>query len=770
MKKLNSTFNIYKTKQLKYWQLISLALLAFLFAVILFFRPVELFDDPYSAVIKAADGQLLSVRIASDGQWRFPAPDSIPEKYKKVLLTFEDKRFYYHPGFDPVAIFRAMIQNIQSNKVISGGSTITMQVIRLSRKSQKRTLTEKLTELFRAVSLEFFHNKEQILLLYATHAPYGGNVVGLEAASWRWFGRPPNDLSWAEATTLAILPNAPSLVSLQRNRSLFEQKRNRLLKRLYADEIIDQLTYELSLEEPLPAEPKALPDIAPHYLEFLRQNQGNKLFETAIQSQLQKLTGEVIQTHHNLLKYNQINNLAVIIRQTSTGKILAYHGNVPCKSDVAFCYNDMVQARRSSGSILKPFLYASALQDGLIHPQSLLPDIPSWIAGYSPKNFDESYDGAIAADEALRRSLNIPFVQILRQYGIERFHQLLGNMGFTSFDKAASHYGLSMILGGGEVNLWELSEVYSKMARTLLFTENHSEFPIDAGAIWLTSNVLRELNRPETESGWTYDGRDLKLSWKTGTSFGFRDAWAVGYTPEYVIAVWAGNADGTGRPGLTGVAVAAPVLFDIVSVLPPQLDWFVQPEDKVDRVTVCKQSGFNAGINCDETEIITGLPSGKNVPLCSYHHLVRTDTSGKFQLPADCFPDEKAVQQKWFVLPPLMEYYFRRNSAAYKLLPPVKDGCVQQQSDMEFIYPPVGAQIYQPVDFSGNLNPLVFEVAHRLHGVSLFWHLDERYIGITQGSTHQMVIQIPDPGQHNVTVVDEQGNSISRSFRLLRRN
>jgi penicillin-binding protein 1C len=770
MKKLNSTFNIFKTKQLKYWQLISLALLAFLFAVILFFRPVELFDDPYSAVIKAADGQLLSARIASDGQWRFPAPDSIPEKYKKVLLTFEDKRFYYHPGFDPVAIFRAMIQNFQSRKVISGGSTITMQVIRLSRKSQKRTLTEKLTELFRAVSLEFFHSKEQILLLYATHAPYGGNVVGLEAASWRWFGRPPNDLSWAEATTLAILPNAPSLVSLQRNRSLFEQKRNRLLKRLYADDIIDQLTYELSLEEPLPAEPKALPDNAPHYLEFLRQNQGNKLFETAIQSQLQKLTGEVIQTHHNLLKYNQINNLAVIIRQTSTGKILAYHGNVPCKSDVGFCYNDMVQARRSSGSILKPFLYASALQDGLIHPQSLLPDIPSWIAGYSPKNFDESYDGAIAADEALRRSLNIPFVQLLRQYGIERFHELLINLGFTSFDKAASHYGLSMILGGGEVNLWELSEVYSKMARTLLFTENQSEFPIDAGAIWLTSNVLRELNRPETESGWTYDGRDLKLSWKTGTSFGFRDAWAVGYTPEYVIAVWAGNADGTGRPGLTGVAAAAPVLFDIVSVLPPQQDWFVQPEDKVDWVTVCKQSGFNAGINCDETVVITGLPSGRNVPLCGYHQLVRTDTSGKFQLPADCFPDEKAMLQKWFVLPPLMEYYFRRNNAAYKLLPPVKEGCVQQQSDMEFIYPPVGAQIYQPVDFSGNLNPLVFEVAHRLHGVSLFWHLDERYIGITQGSTHQMVIQIPDPGQHNVTVVDEQGNSISRSFRLLRRN
>jgi penicillin-binding protein 1C len=402
MKKLNAIASIFKSGQLKFWQLSALALFAFLFALILLFRPAALFDDPYSAVVKAADGQLLSARIAADGQWRFPAALAIPEKYKKALLTFEDKRFYYHPGFDPLAIFRAMIQNIQKKRVISGGSTISMQVIRLSRKSQKRTFSEKLSELFRAVSLEFFHSKEEILLLYTTHAPYGGNVVGLEAASWRWFGRPADDLSWAEAATLAILPNAPSLVSLQRNRSLFEQKRNRLLKRLFAEGVIDQLTYTLALQEPLPAAPKALPDVAPHYLELLRQKEGNKLFETDIQAHLQKLTGEVLKTHHKLLKYNQINNLAVIIRQTSDGKVLAYHGNVPCSSEGAFCHNDMVQAQRSSGSILKPFLYAAALQEGLIHPQSLLPDIPTWIAGYSPKNFDETYDGAIAADEALK--------------------------------------------------------------------------------------------------------------------------------------------------------------------------------------------------------------------------------------------------------------------------------------------------------------------------------------------------------------------------------
>ncbi|MDO8897087.1 MAG: transglycosylase domain-containing protein [Bacteroidales bacterium] len=254
-------------KKLKYWQLFSLALFVVFFVVLLFLRPDKLFKDPYSAVIKAADGKLLSARIASDGQWRFPATDSIPEKYKLALLAFEDKRFYYHPGFDPVAILRAAVQNIKSKQIISGGSTISMQVIRLSRKAGKRTFSEKVSEIFSAVSLELFKSKEQILLLYATHAPYGGNVVGLEAASWRWFGRPPHDLSWAEAATLAILPNAPSLVTLQRNRNLFEQKRNRLLKRLFANEIIDQLTYELSLEEPLPAEPKATAGFSPAWPE-----------------------------------------------------------------------------------------------------------------------------------------------------------------------------------------------------------------------------------------------------------------------------------------------------------------------------------------------------------------------------------------------------------------------------------------------------------------------------------------------------------------------
>jgi penicillin-binding protein 1C len=749
------------------FQLVLITIFAVL--ILLLITPYKLFDDPYSAVLKDANGRLLGARIAADEQWRFPEPDSIPLKFEKALLMFEDKRFFYHPGFDPLAMLRAAIQNFRNRSVVSGGSTLTMQVVRLSRKGQRRTIGEKIIEVAYSIALEIKLSKHKILMLYASHAPYGGNVVGIEAASWRWFGSPLYDLSWAEVATLTVLPNAPSMVSLQRNRLLFEQKRNRLLSRLFDAKIIDSLTFDLAIKEPLPELPQPLPDLAPHYLEYLRSKHGDRLFISDIQIRLQKQTSNILLFNHRMLRNNQINNLAVIIRETETGKVLAYHGNVPFSFATENAHNDMVQALRSSGSILKPFLFATALQEGMIQPGSMLPDIPTWIGGFSPKNFDENYEGAIPADEALRRSLNVPFVHLLRSFGIEKFYLLLKQIGFTSFTKHAGHYGLSMILGGGEVNLWELTEVYGNMAKGML-NEEESEFPIDKGAIWLTSNVLQSLNRPETESGWNYSGRAIEIAWKTGTSFGFRDAWAIGYTPDYVIGVWAGNADGTGRPGLTGIAAAAPVLFDIAQLLDVKSKLFETPLGQLETINVCSESGFLSGINCPHTIAITGHPAGLRAKICPYHQLLRTDTTLKYRLPSDCFPDDEAVTKPWFVLPPLMEFYYEKSHVNFRPLPPLKAGCVQEeQQTMDFIYPPPGTQIYQPTDFSGKLNPLIFEVTHRDKNAVLFWHLDEKFIGTTHGSVHQMIIR-SETGNHQVTVVDEEGASKSVAFKLLTRH
>ena len=742
--------------------LVSLGVVV-LYAAALLTHRKPLFNDPFSAVLTDKNGQLLSARIAADGQWRFPSGDEIPEKYKTALLAFEDKRFYYHPGLDPVAIIRALIANAGQKKVVQGGSTITMQVIRLSRKGKSRVISEKLIESWKAFALELTHSKANILHLYAANAPFGGNVVGLDAAAWRWFGRPPDELSWAEAATLAILPNAPSMISLQKNRDKFLAKRNRLLQKLHDNGFLDALTLALSTEEPLPELPLALPDKAPHYLEYLRKNSGDKRYTTSIDASLQHRVESIVKMHSIPLKANAINHIAVIIRTVADGKVIVYHGNISDPESNNGQYNDMVQAARSSGSILKPFLFAAALQDGIIQTSSLLPDVPSWLAGFNPKNFDERYSGAITASVALQRSLNVPFVHLLRDYGVPRFHLLLQKLGFTTFAKPASHYGLSLILGGGEVNLWELSAAYAAFANQLL--SEKQDFPLAKGSISLTTNVLRQLNRPETESGWHFTEDALKMAWKTGTSFGFRDAWAVGYTPAHVVAVWVGNADGHGRPGLTGISAAAPLLFDIASLIGNQ-SWFASPLSQLQRLEVCASSGYTPGPFCKQTQSIDALlNTSSEVPVCSHHRLIRTDTAETFRIPGDCiYPHSKMVS--WFVLPPLMEYYYKLQHPDYKPLPPIIQGCSSQETIMDFVYPPNDAIIYQPKVYSGDYNPVVFEIVHRDPAAVLFWHLDNNYAGQTSSAPHQMQMPKLPAGSHVVTVVDQAGNSQSRSFTL----
>ncbi len=728
-----------------------------------------LFNDPVSAVLFDREGHFLSGRIAADGQWRFPEGHSLSEKYVKALLLFEDKRFYYHPGLDPLALARALAQNFRAGKVVSGGSTITTQLIRLSRKGRPRTVSEKLVEFWQALALETRFSKKKILHLYAAHAPFGSNVVGCETAAWRWFGHSSDDLSWAEAATLAILPNAPSMISPQQNRDALLRKRNSLLYRLYHTGEIDHITLQLALNEPLPTSPLPLPDLAPHYLEFLRKKSGDRLFESSIDQNLQQNIANLMVQHHQALKSNDIRHLAVILRDLTTGQVLAYHGNVPSNNSLNGVYNDMVQASRSSGSILKPFLYAASLDEGLITPQSLLPDVPTWMAGFHPQNFDESYSGAIEASKALQRSLNVPFVHLLHQYSIGRFHQLLRDLGFSTFTQEAAHYGLSLILGGGEVTLWELSEVYARFARQLIRQEVKDDFPLSKGSIFLTTDALRQLNRPETESGWHFREDRLQMAWKTGTSYGFRDAWAVGYTPDYCIAIWAGNADGHGRPGLTGISAAAPLLFDIALTLNTGR-WFIAPLTELEEREMCRASGFPPGPFCDSLSSQLCLLHTRNeVPSCRFHQMVRTDVQERVTFPSGCQAPDSVVTRSWFLLPPVMAYYFQQKHSDYRPQPPVYKYCSTSQSVMEFVYPPDEAIIYQPATYTGNLNPTVFELVHQDYEAKVYWHLDEKYIGMTQGGRHQMPVRELQAGTHSLVVVDGSGNRKQRIFQLEKR-
>jgi len=759
--------------------------------------PKALFHSPTSYVINDNKGVLLGASIADDGQWRFPYDDAVPDKFKQCIITFEDKRFEHHWGVDILAFARAIKQNLRVHKVSSGGSTLTMQVIRLSTRHQ-RTFWNKLLEMIMAVRLELSYSKSEILALYASNAPFGSNVVGLDAASWRYFGRSPDKLSWGETTALAVLPNSPSLVHPGKNRNVLLKKRNRLLEKLYDNKIIDSTTLTLSKLEPVPDKPVALPELAPHLLQRVindhhDEQQLETSFNTTINSDLQQQVTQILERHHSVLAANHINNIAAIVLNVETGATLAYVGNVYHPEDPQLESNvDVINAPRSPGSTLKPLLYASMLHDGLILPHSLIPDIPTQIAGYQPENFDLGYDGAVPASRALARSLNVPAVKMLQKFKYERFYDFLKHTGITTLKQPADFYGLSLILGGGENTLWELAGTYADMARVLnhyskyhgkyhpadyhqpVYTFVSSPTPqleknglLDAASIYYTMEAMEEVMRQGEEMLWQQFGSTQRIAWKTGTSFGFRDGWAIGITPKYVVGVWVGNTTGEGRPDLTGINTAAPALFEIFRLLPVNRDWFEKPVSNMVKIKVCHQSGYRAGLYCDETDDEWVPMGGLKSPVCPYHQLVHLDRTGQWQVTADCTPPDQIVNKDWFVLPPAMEYYYKNKNYQYHVLPPFRTDCTgaDKVGPMELIYPKDGAKVYIPKEADGQRGRMVCNAAHRQLNTKIFWHLDDKFLGTTT-SFHQIAIN-PEPGNHLLTLVDAHGNNLKIRFTVL---
>ena len=755
--------------------------------------PLPRFRAPLSTVVEANDGSLLGARIADDGQWRFPGTGQVPEKFEKSLLTFEDRWFYYHPGINPVSIFRALHNNIKAGEIVSGGSTITMEVARISRGNKSRTYPEKFVEMLSALKLELLRSKKKILQLYSSNAPFGGNTVGLEAAAWRYTAKSSSDITWAEAATLAILPNSPALIFPGRNQEILKTRRDALLKRLYERKYIDSITLVLALDEPLPGVPKPLPAKAPHLTDhFLITNRG-EMIRTTIDPALQERATEIINTHQKELAENYIFNSACLIVEVETGNVLVYVGNSTLEDTQSHGGDvDIIRSFRSTGSILKPLLYAGMQHSGDILQNTLIADVPTRFPGFSPKNFDQSYSGAVSAGSALSQSLNIPAVKMLQKYNPEKFLDLLHKTGFTTLNKPAEYYGLSLILGGGETSLWDLTGVYASLSRVLKRYLNGGKYykedyhspvlirkpdiktmkteepnpPLSASSIWLTYEALQKVNRPESETGWQYFISSPDLAWKTGTSFGFRDGWAVGTTPQYVVGVWVGNATGEGRQGLTGISAAAPIMFDLVNLM-GHGTWFNRPDEDLTIISVCSKSGFRAGPDCQEIIEIPACMNGLRSEACPYHQIIHLNKSKTLQVNSDCISPGDIINESWFVLPPAMEYFYRHKHSEYKTLPPVAKGCFTSKNipQMEFIYPTAGIKIFIPRDQTGALTRVITEVAHRTPSKKIFWHLDETYIGTTR-FIHQIEM-LAGAGNHVLTVVDEDGNTIKCAFTII---
>jgi len=793
----------------RYWffVLLLLCVIALEFATRL---PEPLFNEPVSSILLDHNNKLLGAHISKDEQWRFPPLKKVPAKFSHSIIAFEDKRFRQHFGVDPLAIARAAKLNIQAGHVVSGGSTLTMQVVRLASNNPERSMLNKLLEAMRALRLEMRYSKNEILALYASYAPFGGNVVGLEAASWRYFGRSPERLSWAESAMLAVLPNSPALIHPGRKRDKLKAKRDRLLKRLYQQKIIKKMDYELAVAEGLPKKPKDLPRLAPHLLDTLatgrlsnrhdKHQKKQRRFVSTLDAVLQKKVNNIARYHGEALALKDIHNLAILVIDNQTFEVKAYVGNTPVtvKQLEHGQAIDIIQRPRSTGSTLKPFLFASMIEQGEILPETLVADTPVRYTGYRPKNYDRKFRGAVRARQALASSLNIPAVNMLSDHGVERFLASLKQMGMTTLHRRSREYGLPLILGGAEGTLWELTNMYANLAnraqqndsskkkfyqKAVVIKGANSETQrsnqISPPSAWMTLQALLEVTRPGTEGYWKRFSSSHKIAWKTGTSFGHRDAWAIGTTPQYTVGVWAGNAAGEGRQGLTGLNVAAPVLFDVFNRLDLNGRWFVKPREQMKMVSICKDDGFLASENCQVVDYL--IPRNSHFDRISpYHMRIHFDAASMVlqRVHGGCESIRHMKHQSWFVLPPDQAFYYQQSHPDYKPLPGWRRDCLnqvvenkdnpakkRQDNPILLVYPRANTQIYIPTELSGKQGKTLFKAIHRKPDTQIFWHLDNQFLGTTK-IFHEQAIYA-SVGKHHLTLVDEDGNTVKQSFKVL---
>ncbi|MBP5420334.1 MAG: penicillin-binding protein 1C [Bacteroidales bacterium] len=766
------------------YPLIAFAFIALVFVCIYVCIPRPLFSQPTSTVVLDCNGNILAARIATDEQWRFAEVDTLSQKYIDCLIAYEDRRFRWHLGIDVVAICRALVTDIRAGKIEEGGSTITMQLARIARGNRPRTIGQKIIEALWAIGIECTYSKEDILQLYASHAPFGGNVVGIDAAAWRYFGHSHSELSWAESATLAVLPNSPALVHISKSRELLKKKRDALLKNIYENGTISYDDYLLAIDEPLPERPFQIENSNQQIIDRLAKNHKGQTITTTIDGALQQRVQAIANAYQHRYSVNYINDIGILVANVHTGEVLAYVGNASARSATNFV--DMISAERSTGSTLKPFLYASMLTNGEITPSMIIADTPLDIHGFAPQNYNHTFNGAVGADKAIRQSLNVPLVRMLNMHDIGRFMNDLRSLGMTTLHFSSDHYGAALILGGAEGSLWDLVGMYASMARRLInyidngnkyattdihpltltgnlppSAENPTNLP-DAASIWYTLEAMSGLNRPEEEAEWQQFSSSKRIAWKTGTSYGSRDAWAIGVTRDYAVGVWVGNATGEGRFGLTGVGNAGPVMFDVFSGL-PQSEWFTTPLDDMDPMLICRQSGCIASDACAQVDTVLLPRNCVQTPVCKYCRLVHLSPDGRWQVNSSCMDMHDIHTTSWFVLSPSMEYFYRLTHADYKPLPPLRSDCAtNQRNNIEIIYPEQGKSIVLPRDFDGQIQSIVCRAADQQSHATIFWHLDEEYLGETHG-VHEICIA-PQLGKHTLTIVDNYGNTTNAQF------
>ncbi len=695
---------------------------------------------PFSTQIYDREDNLLAAYLSEDDKWRFRSPTTeVSEEMKTAILAKEDQWFYWHPGVNVISIVRALWSNLWSGKRISGASTITMQVARML-EPKPRTFGNKIFEVFRALQLEWHYTKDEILEMYLSYLPYGGNIEGVKAASYIYFGRPPEKLSLAQATLLTVIPNRPNSLRLDTRRDQARRERDRWLRYFDNEEVFSKDQIRIALAEPIAASRRNLLPQAPQFSRRVAQlharnpNCSSEVMATTLDPEIQATASQLLSNYVRRARSKGISNGAVLIVDNATSEVLAYCGSADFFDEDAAGQVDGVQAIRSPGSALKPVVYALAFDKGILTPDKRMLDIPRTWNGYSPRNFDETFRGPVSVAYALRNSLNVTAVQALSEVGFDHFMDAMEVAGMQSLKEQRKELGLSTILGGCGVTLEEMVRLFSSFAREgklrpLVFTHSKEDrensgdggsvadrgnavdtgnagdrgnasdtgnaadegnatdrsnpgnefqgIPLfSEGSAWLIWQILSSIERPDLPTSMVGATNRAKIAWKTGTSYGRRDAWSIGFTPRYTVGVWIGNFDGKGVPDLTGAGMAVPLLFDIFGAIEAgkkPLE-FPQPTS-VDLRTVCSETGELPSEKCSKTHEGYYLVNHSFRTVCDQEEELYIKEDSSIQYCTGCLPPSAYTKASYPIYPPELTLWYEDNEVPYLRPPPHNPDC-----------------------------------------------------------------------------------------------
>jgi penicillin-binding protein 1C len=759
-----------KVSAQKLWRLVKrltiVAAASFLLFLLLnvFFPLADNVD--YSVMITDAEGKVINGYLTKDEKWRMKTElNEISPLLRQTIIAKEDQYFYHHPGINPLAVARALIKNISRQKTISGASTITMQVARALEK-RERNLFSKILETFRAFQLEWKYSKDEILQLYLNLVPYGSNIEGVKAASLLYFNKAPDHLSLAEITALSIIPNRPSSLVIGRNNDRIVQERNRWLHKFADDKVFTPKQIEDALSEPLTAIRGSVPHIAPHLSLQLKktatQHEVKTNLVTNTQLKIEKLTEDYVRG----LRDKGIRNASVIVVDNRTNAVIAYVGSASFTDTMDAGQVNGAAAVRQPGSTLKPLLYALCMDEGLLTPKMMLNDVAVSYDGYAPENYDKNFNGAVTMEYALEHSLNIPSVKSLRQLGKDQFVNKLIAVDFRQINKDQRKLGLSMILGGCGATLEELTGLFAAFAHEGRFaplkftkdtTSSSSTQLIAPASSYLITDILSKVNRPDFPLNWTATEHMPRIAWKTGTSYGRRDAWSIGYNKNYTVGIWVGNFSGARVPELSGANTATPLLFKVFNTIDYNSDagWYVPPKDLALR-QVCQATGLPPGEHC--TNLISDyfIPLVSSNQLCRHVQEIQLSADGKWSYCQSCVPETGYTKQWVSVMAPELEQWYEERSLAYEKVPPHYFGC-------EKIFRGSGPSITSPrngAEYFINTNepePLQL-AAHAGADVSrLYWYIDDVLYKTTLPGEKQFFT--PKEGSVKISCTDDKGRN-----------